>query len=289
MCTRPIRLDQTKEVPRTVPCGFCIECRSRYARGWAMRCVHEASLHEQSCFGTLTYDDEHLPEHGTLVPRHFQLFMKRLRKSIAPKKVRFYHAGEYGEVNFRPHYHFLLFGYMPGELEAIPSKSAYTLFRSPELEKLWPFGLSSVGHVSFESASYVARYVMKKVDQVGRKKKWSVDPETGVAHEIEPEYSTMSRGGRHGRGLGFGWYEKYGEEVERLETVRLDGTELMPPRFYDGLFREREPVRWEIMKLRREVEALRKFRKNGRAEMTRERMAREVIAKAKLAQLERSL
>lgn len=282
MCLKPIRLKQHLELGITTPCGFCLECRSRYARSWAIRCVHEAQMHEESCFGTLTYSDEHLPAHGSLVPADFTKFMKRLRKSIAPRKVRYYHAGEYGEANFRPHYHFLLFGYMPGEREPIGTKSGYPLFRSVELEKLWPYGMSSVGHVSFESASYVSRYVMKKVDQVGRKKKWSVDPETGESHEIVAEYSTMSRGGRHGRGLGFSWYAKYGEEVERLETVVVGGVELSPPRYYDGLLRERDEAAYEVMKLVR-------ARKSCRLVTTNETMARELIARKRLEMLERSI
>lgn len=44
--------------------------------------------------------------------RDLQLFLKRLRKRIFKKtneKVRFFAAGEYGPVHFRPHYHVLLY------------------------------------------------------------------------------------------------------------------------------------------------------------------------------------
>lgn len=282
MCTHPIKLKQHLEHGITTPCGFCIECRSRYARMWAIRCVHEASLHAENCFGTLTYSDEFLPEHGSLDRKAFPLFMKRLRKSIEPRKVKFYHAGEYGSVNFRPHYHFLLFGYMPAERVAICSRGEYPLYTSSELEALWPFGLSSCGEVSFSSASYVARYVMKKVDQVGRKPKYSCDPETGEMHEIEREYSTMSRGGRSGRGLGHGWYSQFGEEVERLGSVRMEGAEMQPPRYYDELLRERDEAAFEVMKLRR-------MRKFGRVVMYKERMAREVIARQRLDEAQRRI
>lgn len=277
MCVRPIWLREQKV---HAPCGFCVECRSRYARMWAIRCVHEASLHEENCFGTLTYDDEHMPEHGSLRKRDFQLFMKRLRKSLGDKKVRFYHAGEYGDLNFRPHYHFLLFGHSFGNRTILKESCEFVLYRSGELESLWQSGLSSVGDVSFRSANYVARYVMKKVDQVGRKKKYSCDPLTGELHEIEPEYSTMSRR----PGIGRGWYEKYGEEVVRLESVRMDGAELQPPRYYDALLRERDEAAFEVMKLRRERKA--KEHWSGKAEPysedRRDRMAREVIARKRL-------
>lgn len=295
MCVKPILLPRTGvcaappgvaesqlHTGTRVPCGFCVECRSRYARMWAIRCVHEASLHDESCFGTLTYDDEHLPEHGSLDRKAFPLFMKRVRKSLGYKKVRYYHAGEYGEVNYRPHYHFLLFGHMFGDRMVIKESEEFILYRSGELESLWKFGLSSLGDVSFRSASYVARYVMKKVDQVGRKKKYSCDPETGEMHEIEPEYSTMSRGRGDDRGIGYRWYANFSPEVERDDSVVIDGQELMPPRYYDELFRERDVAAFEVMKLRR-------ARKNGRVVMTRELMAREVIARERLDGLTRSI
>ena len=64
----------------TVPCGQCIGCLLERSRQWAMRCSHEASLYDENCFITLTYDDEHLPPDGCLNKEHFQKFMKRLRK-----------------------------------------------------------------------------------------------------------------------------------------------------------------------------------------------------------------
>ena len=78
--------------------------QSRYL---AVRCMHEASMHMFNSFVTLTYDDNHLPEYNSLNYKHFQDFMKRLRKSN--NGVRFYMCGEYGEDFSRPHYHALLF------------------------------------------------------------------------------------------------------------------------------------------------------------------------------------
>lgn len=48
--------------PCTIPCGKCIGCRLAYSRQWAVRCVHEASLHDRNCFLTLTFDDVHLSQ-----------------------------------------------------------------------------------------------------------------------------------------------------------------------------------------------------------------------------------
>lgn len=277
MCVKPFYLRATG---RAFPCGFCVECRAKYARSWALRCLHESQLHESCCYGTLTY--QKVPSYGTLVKRDLQLFWKRLRKSIEPKKVKYYAAGEYGEENGRPHYHFLLFGHAVSR-GVVLREEPYPLFRSPELEELWPAGMSSVGDVSFESAAYVARYVMKKVDQVGRKKKWNVDEESGEMVEIEPEFATMSRGGRTGRGLGHGWYERFGDEVHRNDSCVHDGKELPVPRYYDELLRERDVRALMVCKARRE-------RKYGDKKLDlRELMAREVIAVQRLREAERAL
>lgn len=82
-------------------CGQCIGCRLERSRQWAMRCMHEASLYDENCFVTLTYDDAHLKS-TSLEYADFQLFMKRLRKKFADRLIRFYMCGEYGEAFSRP-------------------------------------------------------------------------------------------------------------------------------------------------------------------------------------------
>lgn len=71
-----------RDLPITVPCGQCIGCRLERSRQWAVRCVHEAQLHERNCFITLTFDDEHLPSGGSLDVTVCQKFYKRLRKNL---------------------------------------------------------------------------------------------------------------------------------------------------------------------------------------------------------------
>lgn len=89
---RPIVFKQNSyadlDSPVTLACGRCIGCRLEYSRQWAVRCVHEASLYDDNCFITLTYDNENLPEGGTLVKKHFQDFMKRLRKKKIMDKLK---------------------------------------------------------------------------------------------------------------------------------------------------------------------------------------------------------
>ena len=94
--------------------------------------------------------------------KHFQDFMKRLRKSHSG--VRFYMCGEYGEDFSRPHYHALLFNCsFPDRKKHSTGDSGSVIYTSEALSKLWPFGFSSIGDVTFESAAYCSRYIMKKV------------------------------------------------------------------------------------------------------------------------------
>ncbi len=78
--------------PLKLPCGQCVGCRLARSAHWAVRCVHEAQLHSENCFITLTYAPEFLPKDGSLQVRHFQLFMKRLRKRFG-SGIRFFHCG----------------------------------------------------------------------------------------------------------------------------------------------------------------------------------------------------
>lgn len=74
----------------TLPCGQCVGCRLERSRQWAVRCMHEASLYDQNAFVTLTYDQDHLPESGSLRYRDFQLFCKRARDKLGP--FRFFYV-----------------------------------------------------------------------------------------------------------------------------------------------------------------------------------------------------
>ena len=89
MCVRPLqayilpfgRPRLHPEGDRTIPRGTCHECITLRASDWGLRTQHELGDHTSNCFVTLTYDDDHLPD---LLDRkrHFQLFLKKLRKRL---------------------------------------------------------------------------------------------------------------------------------------------------------------------------------------------------------------
>lgn len=247
-----------------VPCGQCVGCRLERSRQWAMRCVHEASLYRDNCFLTLTYDDQHLPFDGSLRKRDFQLFMKRFRKKCG-SNIRFFHCGEYGEKTRRPHYHACIFNYDFPDKVLYNIRDGNRLFISPILSGLWPFGFSTIGALTFETAAYTARYIMKKVTGDGAEDHYTVvDPNTGEVYELQPEYTTMSRR----PGIGAEWYKRFKSDVYPSDEVVIRGQKMKPPKFYDKLLDKANAGLFEIIKEDR-IEGMRKHED----EVTPERLA----------------
>ena len=125
--------------PIQIACGQCVGCRLERSRQWAIRCVHEAQTHENNAFITLTIDDEHLNKRDipdSLDKTEFQRFVKRLRKRLGGRRIKYFHCGEYGSVNLRPHYHACIFGYDFPDRELWSIRDDVRLYRSQELESL---------------------------------------------------------------------------------------------------------------------------------------------------------
>lgn len=142
----------------SLTCGKCFECLQQKANEWAFRIYNETQLHEESCFLTLTYADDN----EELSKREIQLFLKRLRKALAPKKIRFFACGEYGSKRLRPHYHLIIFGFIPKDLEFFYfDKKGIPLFKSEFISSIWKKGFITVGFVSLDSAKYCAKYMQK--------------------------------------------------------------------------------------------------------------------------------
>lgn len=245
--------------PINFPCGNCIGCRLERSRQWAVRCLHEASLHEDNCFITLTYEE--LPENGSLnkgPKSDYTLFMKRLRKNTGAK-IRYFQCGEYGEKFQRPHHHALLFGYDFPDKQPWKIANKEMLYTSQILQDAWKHGFCSIGEVTFKSAAYVARYITKKVNGELADKTlhyWNIDYDTGEANERIPEYITMSRGdGKTTRGIGFEWYKKFGRETFHHDTVVVGGKTQKPPDYYFNKFKEDDPEKHYRVKRKRLREA----------------------------------
>lgn len=143
-----------------VPCGICVPCLKRRQSDWTIRLTEELKVSSSCFFVTLTYDEDNVPREvisdyppftdGVLTPvlcrRDVQLWMKRIRKLIAPAKIRYFLCGEYGSKTLRPHYHAILFNF-PNDFNLLDS-----------LHKTWKKGFVVVDKVSPARIAYVAKY-----------------------------------------------------------------------------------------------------------------------------------
>ncbi len=266
--------------PISIPCGQCIGCRLERSRQWAIRCVHESSLYEENCFLTLTYDDDHLPMNRSLDIRDFQKFMKRLRKTHGAG-IRFFHCGEYGENFGRPHYHACVFNFDFGDKQPWKTTQENSLHTSEELQRLWPFGFSSVGAVTFQSAAYVARYITKKITGPGSVAHYEYVSDDGEVFDRSPEYTTMSRR----PGIGKGWLDQYRTDIYPGDFVVLNNVKMKPPKFYDRQLEVEYPTDYARLRSARIIDGKKHADNN-----TKDRRAvREKVQESRLEMLRRPL
>ena len=278
-----------------LPCGQCVGCRLERSRQWAVRCMHEASLYKNNCFLTLTYSDEHLPDDYSLHYEDYQKFMKRFRKrfkGLEPAAyaesqdkfpIRFYMAGEYGEQFGRPHFHACIFNFdFEDKYLWQKTESGSKIYRSAVLEELWPFGHSSIGEVNFQSAAYVARYIMKKVTGGMADQHYEeVNISTGEITSRRPEFNKMSLK----PGIGYDWYKRYKTDVYPHDYVVVNGKKVKPPKFYDKKYADDHP--WEFDQILWEREKSARLRLEDSSD---ERLAvREAVTVATLKRLPRKL
>lgn len=263
-----------------IPCGGCIGCRLDKARQWQIRIMHERAYHDLAVFLTLTYNNENLPKDGSLNKRHFQLFMKRLRKQH-DGKIKFFHCGEYGDQLQRPHYHAILFGIdFADKRRHSQNGRGDQIWKSELLDRIWGMGHCWIGSVTHDSAGYVARYCLKKINGEFAASHYArTNIETGEIIHLQPEYITCSQG------IGLKHFEEFGERTHARDSVIIKGKEAPVPKYYDRKLDEKDPLALEAVKYRRKLNALKR-----KSENTPERLrVREEVKKAQIGQLKRTI
>ena len=229
------------------PCGQCIGCRLEKSRQWAMRCVSELQMHAQACFLTLTYNNENLPEDGSVSKKFFKDWLKKFRESIRRRTgdcIRFFACGEYGSKFQRPHYHVIIFGFCPNDLQIHKTtRNGDVLYVSEWLKEKWPYGFHTVGKVTFESCAYVARYCTKKYMGKHPEKHYGT---------LEPEFVHMSRR----NGIGYEWFKKFHKDVFPNDVFIFKGKTLRPPTYFDHLLKKLDFEEYHEVKLNREEKFL---------------------------------
>ena len=248
-----------------IPCGQCIGCRIRQREDWTTRIELEARDYpkDQVWFITLTYDDDHVPgmivktgevmrkvqytwKPGEKRPSSVQIllyediqkFLKRLRKAYRGK-LRYFVAGEYGEQTARPHYHMILYGWKPTDLENLYKIHHNGYCTSKWLADLWGMGQIQIAQAVPETYRYVAGYVTKKMYEIDGKK-------ANAYYELgqTKPFACMSLK----PGLGDHYYQEHKEEIWRQGYIQCtNGKQAQIPRYYEKQMEAENPQRlWRI-------------------------------------------
>lgn len=248
-----------------IPCGQCIGCRIRQREDWTTRIELEARDYpkDEVWFITLTYDDDHVPGMITktgeimrkvqytwkpgekrpssvqiLLYEDIQKFLKRLRKAYRGK-LRYFVAGEYGEQTARPHYHMILYGWKPTDLENLYKIHHNGYYTSKWLTDLWGMGQIQIAQAVPETYRYVAGYVTKKMYEIDGKK-------ANAYYELgqTKPFACMSLK----PGLGDHYYQEHKAEIWRQGYIQCtNGKQAQIPRYYEKQMETENPQRlWRI-------------------------------------------
>lgn len=246
-----------------LPCGRCIGCRKKRTTEWATRIMHEASMHDQNSFITLTYDESN--ENPGLNYADFQKFMRRMRKRrarLGQSAPRYYACGEYGDQTKRPHWHAILFGIGFERLYPVGKD----LYGSHDLDELWGKGFATIGEVNWTTAGYVASYCIKKITGPAAPAAYTrINTATGELVQVQPEMARMSLK----PGIGEAWIKKYWREVylARDGIIKPGGLRIHPPRYYDKKINEWKPELQIERETNRQLKAI-----ESKEDNTRERL-----------------
>jgi len=186
-----------------IPCGKCKGCTADRSKDWAIRMTHESTQYDRNCFVTLTYADAP----PALEKNHVKNFIRRLRRESS-RPIRYFVCGEYGEKTHRPHYHAILFNEdFRGGAYPIDDQ----LYGNPFLSAIWGAGTVSIGDFTHATACYVSGYVTKKLD----------DKDTFTMQSRKPP-------------IGWNWAMKHQEELQKTETIVIEGREYpIPKKYFD--------------------------------------------------------
>ena len=253
-----------------VKCGQCSGCRLAESVEKANRCTLETYSHRTNYFLTLTYDDQHLPfnhkvdlETGevldeivpTLKREDIVNFNKSLRDYLdyhgliyedeSPMKIMY--CGELGSRTLRPHYHGIYCGLKIPDLQYYKTTfNGDILYNSPMINKIWKKGHVVIGQADWQSAAYVARYVMKKHKGKDKDFYW--------LNCMQPEFCQCST---H---LGKEYYELNKDKIFESDKIILPDKQkgfrqITPPKTFSSWFEAESPEDFERIKSKRQENA----------------------------------
>lgn len=156
--------------------------------------------------------------------RHLQLYLKRVRKSLPPKSLKYFICSEYGPRTLRPHYHGIFFTNLDKYdfQRFVVSKWIYgnvDWIHEPI------FGGSGIQGDAKNAFSYVAKYATKP--------SWMSSP-----YFLHPDYPPTFR--LISKGIGRAWRDRFRSEIniaaiERIFEYQLKHNGVKPPGFSKDL------------------------------------------------------
>lgn len=227
----------------------------------------------------------HKPAVDYLPPKGYTGQEQRLFGLPSKPILRYYYGGEYGEKYNRPHYHACLFGIDFRDKKHVETTTGgFKLYESPTLSQLWTQGRHTIAELTWETAAYTARYIMKKITGNNKKQHYEkIDKETGEIITLEPEFNDMSRK----PGIGHDWLQQWYKDVYKKEQsgVRIRGNLTQPPRYYDKLYKNIHERHYEYIKLQRDLDARENWKNTTPARL----QAEEIITNRKILTLRQKL
>ncbi|WNK14987.1 MAG: replication initiator protein [Microvirus sp.] len=311
---RTARLGRDHKRDLELPCGKCIGCRIEKTRQWAQRCTHEAALHDENCFLTLTINTK-LPSRirGS---KNNGAASKPLRTAVInPAEHRGGDAAhEQRQLDASPqkgansvdkkiHQKFLkrlrknvavpIRYYMCGEYGKNLTNPHYHYlifgynFRDRKYIKKSESGAKlyqsdTLDKLWGQGLAWIGDVTPESAQYVaGYVQKKITGPKAKTHYKgLTPEFGLMSRN----PGLGAAWIDKYRTEVYPSDKIYTLDRAAKPPRYYDERMKKTDPTAYEAIKTNRREEAA----KN--TDNTPERLhARETVTKAKFNTKRRQL
>lgn len=230
-----------------VDCRHCPECQKNYYTDWATRGHRELLRWESSLFITATYNDEHLPENGSLDKSECQRLIKRIKKyfnSSVSNPIRQIYCGEYGtQATRRPHYHIILFNaaFEDGKPFRITDQG-HQVYTSKTLNQLWskkgrPIGNIEFGYATPASVAYLFKYILKKKSRKEKLKPNYIERD-GVTYEVAHEFIEASRN------PGIGAHLKASDSIKK-GFLTVNGVRKRLPKYYLEHLREHDPATYD--------------------------------------------
>lgn len=199
-------------------CGKCIHCRKKKAFELACRCVLHASMYEDNCFLTLTYDENKKGYHNGFKYSDIQKFKKRLRsycKRNTGKRIEVFNVHEYGR-NRKKHWHLVIFNWSPRDRTLFTQRNSIPYYSSDVITKLWRYGFHCVGDVTEASAMYQSQYMEKDFRN---------------RNETSEKYKSHSK---HS-GIGKPYFYANYSQILKLGYIPFGGKKMPLPRYFEKI------------------------------------------------------